>query len=170
MKPQLPSIDPFLSNLIRPEFVTILQKSDRQAVLEEMGALLLDNDPFCDKELLLACLAQREELVSTGIGMGIAIPHARIDIDQFYLSIGISLAREGVVWPSLDQLPVRLVVMIVGPKERPMDFLKLLSSLTSVLKSELFRERLFGVKGSLQLYEEFTSLTPIVPHDKNYTK
>ena len=161
-------IDPILADLIMPEDMTLLTSYYKEDVLEEMASLLLAHHAFCDESYLLGALTQREGLVSTGIGMGIAIPHARIDVEKFYFAVGLSTSSQGIDWESIDQMPVRLVFMLVGPKDRAVDFLKLLSSLTYLLKSEQFRERLFQSKSSRELYSHFSTLTLKGAHDKSY--
>ena len=60
-------------------------------------------------------ILSREELVSTGIGLGISIPHAKMNsIEKFFVILGI--CKNGLDWDSVDRKPVRAVFMIGGPE------------------------------------------------------
>jgi PTS system nitrogen regulatory IIA component len=98
---------------------------------------------------------QRERVVSTGIGIGIAIPHAKIEeIDDFYVAIGI-IKNEGVDWDAIDHLPVKLVLLICGPQERHGEYLQLLSKLTKKIKEEETRRALFVAKTEEEVVKIF---------------
>lgn len=76
----------------------------------------------------------REQLVSTGIGMGVAIPHAKLsDLDDFFIAIGIQ-RKKGIEWNALDKAPVRLIFLIGGPDHRQSEYLQILSQLTMAIK------------------------------------
>lgn len=160
MKEEIVKIDPILAGLIVPDQIMMVDGATRAEVLEVMGKRLLELHPFCEETLLLKALFAREELVSTGIGMGIAIPHARLlEGEGFYVQIALSCRPEGIAWPSLDGLPVRLLFMIIGSKDRPNEFLKLLAALTGFLRYESIRTKLLQSKTAKEFYDYFQSLT-----------
>ena len=71
---------------------------------------------------------KREKIVSTGIGMGVAIPHAKLpSFDRFFLAVGLQKVKDGIDWDALDGAPVRLIFMIGGPANQQTDYLKILS-------------------------------------------
>ena len=81
---------------------------------------------------------ERERLVSTAIGKGIAIPHARApSLNSFSLAVGI--AKEDLAWEAVDGEPVRIVCLIVGPENDPSAYLSFLSRITTLLKEERVR-------------------------------
>jgi len=72
-------------------------------------------------------MLEREKIVSTGIGMGVAIPHAKLtSVEDFFIAIGI--LSKGVQWNALDGGPVRLIFMIGGPDDKQTAYLQILSS------------------------------------------
>jgi PTS system nitrogen regulatory IIA component len=79
-------------------------------------------------------LLTREEVLSTSIGMGIAIPHARLEMfDNFFLALGIH--RGGIYWPgAIDHLPVRLIFLLGGSPYQQTGFLQMLSSISATMK------------------------------------
>ncbi len=84
---------------------------------------------------------ERERLVSTAIGSGIAIPHARVPfLEKFSLAIGI--IKGGTSWEAIDGEPVRIVCLIAGPEGAPTAYLSFLSYITSLLKEEEVRRKI----------------------------
>ncbi len=106
-----------LSELMDPKRVKIgLQAKDKEGVLRELVELL--DIPEENKEILLEALKRREELGSTGIGRGIAIPHSRSTVvDNLYLVIGVS--KEGVDFDAVDGKPVHIFFLLVAPPNDP---------------------------------------------------
>lgn len=136
--------------------IHFIQVNSRNAALESI--ILSEKNPSFDaiaKPFLQAILA-REELVSTGIGLGCAIPHAKLpEIEDFFLNIGI-IQGPGVDWKSIDHIPVKLIFMIGGPANEPNRYLKILSSLTEAIRSEEFRREILtcqNAKDVLKLFE-----------------
>ena len=94
-----------------------------------------------DRESILASLKQREETMSTGIGFGIAIPHASSDrIDQVVASFGRS--SKGIEFDALDNAPVKFVVLFVVPKNQFQTHLRTLASIAKFLNDRATRESL----------------------------
>lgn len=94
-----------------------------------------------DKEQFYRAICEREKLVSTGIGMGVAIPHAKMaEFDQFFIAIAI--LGKGIDWKALDHSPVRIIFMIGGPDDRQTEYLQILSQLTMEIKNERIRKKM----------------------------
>lgn len=115
--------------------VVDLAGTTRGAVLREMVRVIAGSERIPDPRAFYRALLEREKLVSTGIGFGIAIPHAKVPgIRGFCVALGRS--KVGVVYPSLDDRPVHIVVMIAGPDGRQASYLKLLAAVQRFLKNE----------------------------------
>ena len=91
-------------------------------------------------EVLLSLLA-RERLGSTAIGQGIAIPHARLEIIRKPLVV-IGLSEKGLDFDSLDQELVNIIFLIISPRELEGIHLKLLATISKLLRDKFFLERL----------------------------
>lgn len=99
-------------------------------------------------------ILDREKLVSTGIGMGVAIPHAKLaTYTDFFIAIAI--LPKGVDWRALDGAPVRLVFMIGGPSDKQTEYLQILSSLTGALKDEERRKKLLTLNSPPDIIKLF---------------
>ena len=132
-----------LSDHLRPEQVVDLTAVTKDAALQEMVAAAARSDAVEDELALLEAVRAREKILSTGIGLGIAIPHARIDaVSQFVVAVGRHAG--GIDFESIDQRPVHIVVLIAGPADTQKPYLELLAQLSKRLKLEEVREEIRG--------------------------
>jgi PTS system nitrogen regulatory IIA component len=93
------------------------------------------SEAVADEKALLDAVLERESKLSTGIGLGIAVPHARIDaLDRFVVVVGRH--RKGMEFGSIDGRPVHIIVLIAGPQEAKTAYLELLAQLSKRLKLE----------------------------------
>jgi len=142
-----------LCNYINPDLVAFLDATTRREVIDDLVRLAEKKGIVSNQKTFLQAVYEREGMVSTGIGMGIAIPHARLpEYDTFFIIVGIS--RKGIIWDSIDGLPVRIIFLVGGPPSQQSEYLKLLSQLTVVLKEEEKRSKLLNSTES----EEITKL------------
>ena len=130
-----------LENIIPPERVKVLEASDKEGALREIAGLVMDLPEVEDGERLLEAIFEREEIMSTGIGLGIAIPHAKIpEVKEFVVALG-KTAR-GIEFNSLDGQPVEVIVLIAGPDDQQERYLQLLARITLKLKDATVRRQI----------------------------
>lgn len=130
-----------ISQYIESRLVLFIDANARDEALEYMVKALHEHGKIQDSSLFYQAIIEREKIVSTGIGMGVAIPHAKLPgYDNFFITIGI--LSKGIDWKALDGAPVRLIFMIGGPDDKQTEYLQLLSRLTFVLKDEQRRKKL----------------------------
>lgn len=131
-----------ISSYLDARLITFLDAKTRDEALGQLVDLLDQAGELKDRDLFLQSILEREKIVSTGIGLGVAIPHAKLQgYDDFFIAIGIQ-RKEGIEWNSLDAGPVRLIFMIGGPENKQTEYLKILSHLTMAIKHEERRKRL----------------------------
>src|SRR5262249_42418544 len=118
-----------LADYLSPEHVVWLDSEDKNAALARLLQVLSGSEFVRDPQSLQQAILSREVMMSTGVGYGIAIPHAKVrGVERFLLAIGVSSA--GIPYGSLvDDQPVKLITMIAGPEGRNAEYLKLLSVL-----------------------------------------
>jgi len=144
-----------LSKCITSELIAFLDTDQRNDTIEALIERAAAAKKVGDLAGFRQAIHRREEVVSTGIGMGVAIPHAKVDTcPDFFIAIGI--LSKGVAWESLDQQPVRLVFLIGGPDDKPTEYLQLLSHLTMLMKDEEQRKQLLQLKTAEQVVDFFT--------------
>jgi nitrogen PTS system EIIA component len=126
--------------------VVFLEVSSRDEALRKLVEVLKRTGKVRDEERFYRAILDREKIVSTGIGMGVAIPHAKMEgYTDFFIAIGIQ-GKPGLEWNALDNGPVRLIFMIGGPDNKQTDYLHILSKLTRAIKDEERRKKLLKAK------------------------
>ena len=139
-----------LKEHLDPARVMDLHGTTKDAVLEEMVALVATSEAVKDKVSLLAAVRERERVLSTGIGLGIAIPHAKIaGVAKFVVAVGRHTA--GIEFDAIDARPVHLVVLIAGPQDAQDRYLRLLARLSGRLKQDDVRKRLLAAKDPAEI-------------------
>ncbi len=140
-----------LGNLLSKEQILPEMKSgERWSAIVELVDLLVANSQIkpIDRDIVLGALRGREETMSTGIGFGIAIPHASSDrVDKVVAAFGRS--SKGIEFEALDNAPVRFVVLFVVPKDQFQTHLRTLAAIAKFLNDRSVRERL-GTAGTAE--------------------
>ena len=120
---------------------TGLDAQTKDDLLEKMVGLLVRGGRVQGSEALMGALQKRERVMSTGIGGGIALPHALSnDLEQLYMVFAHT--NDPIDFEALDSQPVDLVFMLVGPKASGNVYVKLLARVSRLLQSEDFKNRL----------------------------
>lgn len=141
-----------LADALKEEnIIADLQATDKRELLDEMVTDLSVKVAGLNRERVLESLLEREKLGSTGIGHGVAIPHGKVKaIDEILVSFGRS--RKGVDFNATDDKPVYLFFMIVAPENSTAAHLKILASISHLLKSQEFRTKLRSASSQAELY------------------
>ncbi len=146
-----------IANYIDRRNVVFLDVETREEALKKLVDTLESNNQLTDKEEFYRAVCEREKIVSTGIGMGVAIPHAKLSsYNDFFIGIGI--LKKGVNWDAIDGAPVRLIFLIGGPDDKQTEYLQILSGLTHAVKDEERRKKILSlefVDEILRLFKEF---------------
>jgi fructose-specific phosphotransferase system IIA component len=135
-----------------------LAADDKEGVIREMVQTLLDAGKIekDESDSIVKAILKREELGSTGIGRGVAVPHTKHpSVDQLVGTVAIS--HEGVDFASLDGEKVYLFFLLISPPDRPGDHLRALENISRQLRDDTFCRFLKQAKSAdeiLQLLEE----------------
>ena len=146
-------MDFLISEAIEPNMKS-MNKTD---AIKELAAMLKTTGTIADDEIVARVVLEREELGSTGIGEGIAVPHGKSDaVDNVVAVFGRS--EKGIDFKSeVDNIPVRLVFLLVAPMGSSGPHLLALARISRLLKSKDFRERLIKAKSKSDILEIFKS-------------
>jgi fructose-specific phosphotransferase system IIA component len=138
-----------------PDLIALdVQARDKQELLLKLVDLLLKGGRVRDGQRLMAELLKREQVMSTGIGGGIAIPHALTeDIEKLALVFGRTASP--MDFQAMDSNPVDLVFMLVGPKTASSIYVKLLARVSRLLQNEAFKDRLRVAPNAAAVLEAF---------------
>jgi nitrogen PTS system EIIA component len=137
----LPSLESLTSSeLIFPDLLA----TDGPAVLRELAEGVAARGAVREAETLFQRLWEREQLGSTAIGHGVAIPHCKLNgLPRVLVAIGIS--RRGVDFGATDGQPVRLFFLVASPSQSPAEHLQSLAAISKWVKGDRNVERVLGL-------------------------
>lgn len=146
-----------LRELMSKEQIIYLESSDKKDVLEEMidhlcGLKLVEN-----KKLVLTRLIDREKLASTGLGEGVAFPHARIEVNK-NLVMAIGISKKGIDFDAVDSNPVYLVILILWHPSVPGLFNQLFRDLVKPLQCPAFKNKIINGKTAEEVHSLLSEL------------
>lgn len=141
-----------LDSLTRPELIfSDLPGDDAASVLRAMAERVAAVSDVGDVETLHRRLLEREELASTGIGAGVAIPHCKMKrLDHVLLAVGTT--RRAIDFQAIDGEPVRVFFLVASPEKQPAKHLKALAAISKWLKADHHVERLLELDGEDEIY------------------
>jgi PTS system nitrogen regulatory IIA component len=127
--------------LVKDAVILDVESADKPAVLERLARAVAGAEPGVEAERLLQVLIERENLQSTGIGDGVAIPHGKLPGLQRLLA-GFARSRRGVDFESIDGQPTHLFFLLVVPEHSGGMHLKALARISRFFRDAGFRKAL----------------------------
>ncbi len=142
-----------ISELLNSQAVIAdMKASSKDAALSELTEVLLSVAPALRRDEVLRVLQEREQLGSTGIGDGVAIPHGKLKgMPELMLAFGRS--RNGVDFESMDGQPAHLFFLLVAPEESVGVHLKTLARISKLLKDTAVRQQMLDAADAEQIYQ-----------------
>lgn len=147
------------SDFVAPKAIqAVLNSTSKETVVGELVDALVasGNVKSSDRDDIIRAIMKREELGSTGIGRGIAVPHTKhAGVDRLVGTVGVS--ADGIEFDSLDGQKAQLFFLLVSPPDRPGDHLRALENISRQLRDDTFCRFLKQSKTKediLQLLEE----------------
>jgi PTS system fructose-specific IIA component/PTS system nitrogen regulatory IIA component len=125
--------------VVRESIITDLKSASKEASIRTMVESLAASGTIkaADQESIIAAILKREELGSTGIGKGVAVPHTKhVSVDKLVATIALS--KGGVEFASLDGEKVHILFLLVSPPDRPGDHLRALENISRHLRNDNF--------------------------------
>lgn len=143
-----------LSKMLSPDRVVDLISSKKDNVLKELIQVMSTSKAVGNKLDLYKAICERESMGSTGIGHGVAVPHAKsATISEFVIALGRK--PEGIQFESPDGQLVNLVIMIGAPENCGDDLLKLLAKIVLMSKNAKFRRKVLDSKSKTDVAHSF---------------
>lgn len=146
-----------LINYLRPEYIAIgLDVESKEDLLDAMVELAGKNPLVKDKDKVNVAIHERERIMSTGVGKGFAIPHGKTDaVGDIVLAFAVT--KDPVDYASMDNEPVRLVLLLLSRDSDVGNRLKLLSRASKVMNSDAARSALLAAKSPEEVMDIFTA-------------
>lgn len=145
-----------IADLLRAEDVLLdLDVSSKSQLFEKLGAHL-ERQHGMPQEWVVLSLSRREQVGSTGLGEGVAIPHARIK-DLFRIQLAYVRLRSPIPFDAPDGKPVSDILVLLVPKEATEAHLRILAEATQMFSSPAFRERLHASQQAWEVRQLFST-------------
>ncbi len=135
-----------LLEILDPNLIVFdLEADSKEDVIDTASNLLWDAKKIYNKQDFKKAVFEREAQMSTGMGMGIAIPHCHSDSVKDTCFVLLKL-KKGIAWESLDDEPVKFVILLAVPVNASNAFLEILSAFSYNLMDDAFREGLVNAE------------------------
>lgn len=151
-----------LKDILSEDSIKIPLKSrEKKQIIEEMVDMLANSRRIKDRAEVLKAVLDREAVMSTGVGDQIAIPHGKAEAAPEIVA-GLGITNLAVDFQSIDEKPVRLVWLLVGPPNQTGPHLKALSRISRLMHKREFRDRLISSRTATE------ALDAIVREEEKY--
>lgn len=132
---------PISKYLSSDQIVFQMKAKDKNQAIEQIIGTLKPKLPEDVYQHIYESVFERESVMSTGVGKGIAIPHAKIrDLDQTFLAV--ATLSKPIDFQSIDGEPVDIMVLVVGPTSEGREHIKILSQISKLMNKDYFRRDL----------------------------
>lgn len=146
-----------ITDILSPSSIILgMQATTKEQVLEQLVASISATGAIADSAELLRVIMEREKLMSTGIGHGVALPHGKTKVVNRSIAALATLPTP-VGFDSLDDEPVSIVLMLVGTEGNVGVHLRLLSRISRMVGSEQFRQQLLAAPSPQDVLDLFSS-------------
>lgn len=141
-----------LTDLITPERIRVpLRARTKDDLIRELVEIIARTDRIADQDEVLRAVREREAVLSTGIGNGVAIPHGKSPaLPDLRMAAGCT--AEPVDFDALDGEPVRLFFLLVGPEAAAGPHIKALSRISRLVRKDAVRDALVAARDADQFF------------------
>jgi fructose-specific phosphotransferase system IIA component len=142
-----------LLDIVTPDCIKApLAAENKQAAIYELIDVLAGAARVKDPAGLRDAVWQREQIRTTGIGAGLAIPHGKSS-GVSSLAIAIGKPARPMDFQAIDNKPVRLVILLASPPDKTSDHIQALAHISRLMTMEDFRERMYAAQDALAIYD-----------------
>jgi fructose-specific phosphotransferase system IIA component len=135
-----------LTDILLSDYIKIpLDVKDRDEAIKKLVMLLGQFEVIADTEQAYKAVLDREKIMTTGVGNGIAIPHCK-DSSCPNFAVALGVHGKGLNFESIDKKDVRIIFLLVGPENNPGLHIKLLSRISRLMSNEDLRDELLDCK------------------------
>lgn len=141
-----------IKNILTPERILFIQKTEKRAALRELALSLASAPEVKKSDELVTEMLKREDLMSTAIGRGIALPHVRLSsVTDLVCAVGICKTPLAD-FQTVDDVPVNLLFMLAASYNQQSYYLQTIAYFSAKLKSTMLRTALFNASSPLDAY------------------
>lgn len=149
---------PVISRLLTQGGVVVpMRSADKAAVLDDLLAVVCSNGLVLNGGEVRRAVLDREKQLSTGVGHGLAIPHARTDAVSGTIAV-LGILERPIDYSALDGEPVQIVFMLLGPRNDTSKHIQILSRISLLMSNDEMRGQLMSVASAEAALALFRSL------------
>lgn len=142
-----------ITSYLTPELVCVpMASTSKNDAITELVDLMVKNNHVRERDRLLAAVLEREAQRTTGVGRGLAIPHAKTDVCP-KLVVAFGRTAQPIDFASIDKQPVRLVVLLAGPPTETGLHIQILARLSRMVTNDAILRELLDAPGPAELYQ-----------------
>ncbi len=142
-----------LSKFCGEELINLdLQSKSKEEAIRELVTLAARSKLVKDEKELLSAVLEREKLVTTGVGYGVAFPHAKTKATRGVV-IAFGRSKSGLDFEAMDKKPVQLFFLIAAPEDAIGAHLNVMAQLSFIMKDEKNRKRFMDVRSPGEVLE-----------------
>lgn len=139
-----------------------LQALDKQEAITELVGLLDSAGLLKNRDDVFRAVIEREALRSTGIGLGLAVPHGKTaGVDRLVMAIGKT--SEPLEFESIDGKPVSIILLLASPLDKTGPHIQALAQISRMMTQDDFREHVFSSQSAQQLYQTLMDFEAAAP-------
>ena len=142
-----------LISLLSKERILFLETQNKEETINKLIDVSYKIPEIKNREQLAEAVFNREKLMSTGIGLGIGVPHVRLNgMKNLYMSMAIN--KNGITnYDSLDDMPVKIVILIIASNTQHSRYIKVLSQIAQIMKNTGIHKNLMNAKNSEEIFK-----------------
>lgn len=142
-----------LSDILRTDCIKVpLASTEKQAALFELVELMGEVGAVTEVQQLKDAVWSRELQRTTGMGLGVGVPHGRTDcLDELHMAIG--LPAEPIEFGAIDNKPVEIVILLASPTDHHTEHIQALAKISQMLTNDSFREAIKRAASPKALYD-----------------
>jgi len=146
-------------DMLAEEGIVEVEASGKDELLRQISDMIAKCYPFLSSDEVFNVLKEREQLGSTGMGGGIAIPHGKLPRDRFGCDSQLrpvllfARSRRGVDFDAMDSKPVHLFFALIAPEECPALHLRVLAKVAKLLRNKEVQEKLLYAKNRKEILD-----------------
>lgn len=144
-----------ISQLLNSSLICLnLEGETKEEILLGITGLLKGDPRINNFELMQQAVLEREKIMSTGVGKGIALPHAKTAAVNS-IALAFATTARPVVFDAVDNIPVRVLFLVLSAENEKTSHIKLLSRISRLMNTDGFRDELLGAKNSDEVISIF---------------
>lgn len=149
-------MQPDLNDILDESRIIDLKSEDKEGALMELIEVICTSPLITDKKEFQGAIFEREKIISTGLGIGVAVPHVKIaSVKDFVAALGRSF--KGIDFQALDDKPVHIIVMIGASDKQAGEYLKVLARIIQILKDKNRRRAIMLAQSPAEIKQILTA-------------